>query len=73
MHETSHMRSFLKIKPLQIDKITPSCTDIYRQIMPLSQIFNVANMSFNAICENKILLKNSKFTVYYNVMHVNVM
>ena len=28
-----------------------------------SQIFNVVNMSFYAIHENKILAKNSKFTV----------
>ena len=27
--------------------------------------FNAANMSFNAICENKILAKISEFTVNY--------
>ena len=32
--------------------------------MPLSRIFNVANMSFNAIRGNKILAKISEFTVY---------
>ena len=31
--------------------------------MPLLRIFNVANMSFKAICENKILAKFSEFTV----------
>ena len=31
--------------------------------MPLSRIFSVTNMSFNAICENKILAKISGFTV----------
>ena len=31
--------------------------------MPLSQNFNVANMSLNAIRENKILAKVSEFTV----------
>ena len=31
--------------------------------MPLSLIFNAANMSFNAIRENKILAKISGFTV----------
>ena len=31
--------------------------------MPWSGIFNVSNMSFSAICENKILAKNSEFTV----------
>ena len=32
--------------------------------MPKLQIFNVANKSFNAIRENKILTKISKFTVH---------
>ena len=32
--------------------------------MPKSRIFSVANNSFNAICENKILAKISKFTVH---------
>ena len=31
--------------------------------MPKSRIFNVANMPFNAIRENKILAKTSEFTV----------
>ena len=31
--------------------------------MPSSRILNVINMFFNAIRENKILEKNSKFTV----------
>ena len=31
--------------------------------MPLSQIFNIANMSFYAIPKNKILAKTSEFTV----------
>ena len=31
--------------------------------MPKSQLFNMANMSFDAIRENKILSKFSKFTV----------
>ena len=31
--------------------------------MPKSQIFTMANMSFNAICENKFLAKISEFTV----------
>ena len=31
--------------------------------MPLSQIFEVANMYFNAIYEYKILEKDLKFTV----------
>ena len=32
--------------------------------MPSLQIFNMANMSFNTIRENKIFTKISKFTVY---------
>ena len=32
--------------------------------MPWSRILNVANMSFNAIRENKILTKISEFTVH---------
>ena len=32
--------------------------------MPKSGIFNVANMPFNAMRENKILMKISEFTVY---------
>ena len=32
--------------------------------MPLSQIFNVANTSFNAILKNKIRAKISEFTVF---------
>ena len=31
--------------------------------MPNSQIFNIANMSFNAIRENKILTKISELTI----------
>ena len=32
--------------------------------MPLARIFNFANMSFNAIRENKILVKISEFTLF---------
>ena len=35
--------------------------------MPLSQIFNVANMPFNAIRENKILTNISEFTVSFQL------
>ena len=34
--------------------------------MPWSGMFNVANMSFNSIPENKIFVKISEFTVYGN-------
>ena len=33
--------------------------------MPLLQIFNVANMSYSVIHENKTLTKNPEFTVCY--------
>ena len=36
--------------------------------MPLSQIFNMANMLLNAIRVNKILAKISKFTVFANII-----
>ena len=58
--KTSHTRSFMKIKSTQNGETTLSFTDkVYHAI------FNVANMSFNAICENfnKIFAKISEFTV----------
>ena len=35
--------------------------------------FNVANMSFNAIRENKILAKISEFTVHNVFMHCKIL
>ena len=40
--------------------------------MPKSQIFNMANMSFNAICVNKILGKISEFTLCAERKQVHV-
>ena len=37
--------------------------------MPLTRSLNVANMSFNAIHEYKILAKISEFTVSYGLCH----
>ena len=37
------------------------------QIMPKSQFFNITNMYFNAILENKILANIFEFTVYQNL------
>ena len=34
--------------------------------MTLARIFNVANMSFNAICGNEMLAKISEFTVVWS-------
>ena len=42
----------------------------YRSIMPLSRIFNVANMSFKAIRKNKILAKISEFTTYISLIRI---
>ena len=56
------MRSFVKIKSSQNGEITLSLTDKGKACQ--SRDFYVANMSFNAICENKILVKISEFTVY---------
>ena len=47
-----NLRSFTNIKPIRTVLITPLFTDFY-----------IANMSFNVICENKIIAKISKFTV----------
>ena len=50
-------RNFVKIKPSRNGVIILSVTDEVAN-------FNVANMSFNAIRENKILTKLCEFTVY---------
>ena len=60
-HETLLMRSFVKITPSRNGEMTLSFTDIGKYA--LIAIFTVANMSINAIRENKILAKISKFTV----------
>ena len=54
--------AYMKIKSLRIGKITLSFTDTSKS-RPMSRIFNVANMCFSAIQENKILTKISEFTV----------
>ena len=55
------MRSFVKIKLSRNGEITLLFTDEGKY--PLVVNFNVANISFSAICENKILAKISEFTV----------
>ena len=57
------MRSFVKIKPSQNGEIILSFTDLANHAQVGN--FNVTNVSFNAIRENKILAKFSEFTVYY--------
>ena len=59
--ETSHRRSFVKIKSSRNGEIILPFTDIVN--LPLSGILNVANMFINAIHENKILAKMSELTV----------
>ena len=55
------MRSFVKITPSQNGEITLSL--LMEVNHALDANFIVTNMSFNAICENKILPKISEFTV----------
>ena len=55
------MRSFVKIKSSRNGEINLSFTDKGKSCK--SRNLNVANMSFNAIRENKILAKISGFTV----------
>ena len=59
------MRIFLKIKFGQKGEITLPFTDMSKSC-PNCIFFYIANMSFNAICENKILAKISEFTVNYS-------
>ena len=59
------MRSFVKIKPPRIGDITLSFTDIGKSCR--ARDFYIANVSFNAIRENKILAKISEFTVYITI------
>ena len=55
------MRSFVKIKSLQKGEITHLLMKVNRVIVAN---FYVANMSFNAIRENKILAEISESTEY---------
>ena len=57
-HECSHLRSFPKTNPRKLAKSLVSFTDVGKLCL------NVANMSLNAIHENKILAKISEFTVF---------
>ena len=56
------MRSFVNIKLAQNGKITLSFTDVGNSCSSRKS-FNVANIFLNAIRENKIIAKNSGFTV----------
>ena len=56
------MRSFVKIKPSRNGQITLSFIEIGKSCLS-REIFNITNMSFNAIPENKIIAKISESTV----------
>ena len=56
------MRSFAKIKASCNGENSLSFTDVVKSCQS-RDFFYVANMSFNAIRENKILAKISEFTV----------
>ena len=58
------MRSFVKIKSSRNGEIVLSFTDKGKSCELIVVNFYAANMSFNAIGENKILAKVSKFTVH---------
>ena len=55
---SSHMQSFVKRNPSRNVEITLSLTNIGKSC-PSHKFFNAVNMSFDAICENKILVKMS--------------
>ena len=57
------LQSFMKIKPSQNSEVTLSFNKVGISC-PSCEFFNVANMSFIAIRENKILAKISEFTVF---------
>ena len=59
--ETSHVRSFAKIKPSRIGEITLLFTDIGKS-RTCHKFSIIENMCFNAIRKNKILPKISEFT-----------
>ena len=56
------MRSFVKINTLEMAKSL--CRLLVYVNHAIVAIFNVANVYFNAIRENRILAKISEFTVY---------
>ena len=59
--EISHMRSFVNINLSRYGEITLLFADISKSF-PFYE-FLALHMSFNALCENKILVKFSEFTV----------
>ena len=62
--ETSHMRSFVKVKPSRNSKKTLAFTDVGKPC-PSREILMAQKKSANAIHENKILAKISEFTLIW--------
>ena len=60
----------MKIKSSQNGEVTLSFTNISKSCPYKSRIVDVANMSFNAIRENKILVKISEFAVIFHAIVV---
>ena len=54
--------AFVKIKPWRNGKITLSFIDTGKSCLN-REIFHITYVSFNAICENKVIAKTSKYTV----------
>ena len=64
----SHMRSFVKINPREMEKSL--CRLVISVNRALVANFKVANMSFDAICESKILANIPEF---YSIMFISVL
>ena len=60
--ETMRMLSFVEMKPSQNREITLPFTDVGKSCTS-NTFLNIANISFNIVCENKILMIFFKFTV----------
>ena len=70
LRETSHMRSFVKMKPSQNDEMTLLFTD-KGKLCP-SHDFLTSQICLYAIHENKILEKISDFTVSVNSSNIRL-
>ena len=70
--KTLQMRSFVKIKLLRNGEITLLFTDAGKSCPSCD--FLMSQICFNAICENEILAKNSKFLYTMNArkLHHNI-
>ena len=62
------MQSFMKIKPPKVMKSLCHLLMLVNHALYMSQMFNLANMSFYAFHKHKIIAKISDFTVLYSSM-----